>query len=139
MNHFVHMIFIMLFAGLFSTMSMWSNQYSDVRLSINDLYMIFLMLGWSIFFMGIYDKEIKKTSIGFFLVLIVFISIRKQIFVTEKQFIKGMIQHHSMGVLMSKRRKEKGIKNKQLEQLIDSIIRTQQDEINILKGLEDKN
>ena len=50
-----------------------------------------------------------------------------------------MIQHHSMAVLMSKRKKEKGIKDKQLEQLIDSIIRTQQDEINILKGLEDKN
>ena len=136
MNHLGTMIIIMMLAGFLSVMSIWANRLNDVRLSVNDFYMVFLMIGWMILFMGIFDKHSKQIIIGLSIVVILFISIRKQLFVSEKQFIKGMIPHHSMAVLMSKRRKEKGVKNPELEQLINNIIKTQEEEINILKRLE---
>ena len=136
MNDMVSMIIIMIFSGLLSIMSIWANRISDVRVSINDLYMVFLMIGWMILFMGMFNKQLKLIVIGLFLVVIIFISIRNQLFVSEEQFIKGMIPHHSMSILMAKRRKEKGVNNPELQQLINSIIKTQEEEISILKSLE---
>ena len=42
-NHYIVMFFIMILSGLFSTMNVWADKYDDMRLSINDAYMILLM------------------------------------------------------------------------------------------------
>lgn len=130
------MILIMILSGLLSIMSIWSDKLSDIRLSINDIFMVSLMTGWMILFMSIFYKNFIYFIVGIAIVTISYISIRKQFFVSEQQYIKGMIPHHSMAIHMSKKLKDKGISNSDLQELVEDIILNQEDEIKILKRLE---
>jgi hypothetical protein len=42
-SHYIIMFFIMIISGLLSTMNVWVDKISDIRLGLNDLYMILLM------------------------------------------------------------------------------------------------
>lgn len=61
------------------------------------------MTGWMILFMSINDKQYNISFIGICIVIISVICIRTQFMITEKQYIRGMIPHHSMAVHMSKK------------------------------------
>lgn len=120
----------MIISGLLSTMNIWVDKISDIRLGLNDLYMILLMAGWMLFFMGIIYKHLYSFIFGLVLVIANFYCIRTQLFVSEHQYKLGMIPHHSMAVLMSKKllRKPNNIQN-----FLKNLITTQEDEINFLK------
>ena len=122
----------MILAGALSTMSVWADKLADVRYSLNDAYMILLMGGWMIFFMGLYHKEATPTVIGATIAIATFFAIRKQLFVTQDQYVQGMIPHHSMAVHMSRKLLEKGTAYKPF---VSNIISTQEKEINYMKGL----
>jgi uncharacterized protein (DUF305 family) len=68
------------------------------------------------------------------LICITFYAIRKQTFVSDEQFLKGMIPHHSMAILMAKKIKEK-THNDDIKQLADNIIKTQTTEIVLMEKL----
>lgn len=127
------MFIIMILAGALSTMSVWADKLEDVRYSLNDAYMILLMCGWMIFFMGLYYKEAFPAAIGAAIAIVTLFAIRKQLFITQDQYIKGMIPHHSMAVLMSRRLLEKGTAYRPF---VDSILQTQQKEIIYMNSLE---
>jgi hypothetical protein len=124
----------MLFAGLLSTMNMWTDKLDDIRFSWNDIYMIFLMIGWMFLFMGIVYKEILTGIFGGILVGINLWCIRKQYMVNEKDYILGMIPHHSMAVHMSKRLLEKE-PSETMKQFAKQIIQQQEKEIRYMKQL----
>ena len=87
-------------------------------------------------FMGLFYKQHKTFLIGILLAIVNFWCIRSQFMISQQQYILGMIPHHSMAILMSNQLKEKGpIQNKQLDQLVNNIIQTQQEEINLMKSL----
>lgn len=133
-NHYIVMFVIMIFSGLLSTMNIWVDKSDDIRFSINDIYMIFLMTGWMFLFMGLFYRETYITVFGIILVIINIFFIRNQYFVTPIQYIQGMIPHHSMAVLMSKKLLENyNIKNKEF---IINIIRTQEKEIEFMKKIK---
>lgn len=102
-THYMAMFYIMILSGLLSTMNVWADQWEDMRLSLNDLYMILLMTGWMFLFMGIYDQQSRVFFMGLFIVIAMLWCIRTQYGITTKQYIRGMIPHHSMAVHMSKR------------------------------------
>jgi hypothetical protein len=120
----------MFFAGYASTMNNWIDNWDDFRFSINDFYMVGLMTGWMFFFMGLFTLQFGKTMFGLVGVIIFFALIRTQTFVNEIQYLKGMIPHHSMAILMSKRLEKKP---NSIQHLLDQIIQTQQKEIIIMK------
>lgn len=124
------MIICMFFAGYASTMNNWIDNWDDFRFSLNDFYMVGLMTGWMLFFMGLFTLRIGKTVVGLIVAMIFFILIRTQTFITEHQYLKGMIPHHSMAILMSKRLKRKP---NSIQPLLDQIIQSQQKEIIIMK------
>jgi len=128
-NHYIIMFFIMIISGLLSTMNIWVDDISHIRLSLNDLYMILLMTGWMLFFMGVVYKEFIIIVIGFILVVLNIYLIRTQMFITEYQYKIGMIPHHSMAIHMSKKllEKENGI-----NEFLRNLIKTQEKEISIL-------
>jgi len=134
MGHFP-MLIIMFISGILSSMSIWSDKLSDMAISLNDIYMSLLMCGWMLFFMGIYEKESKTIMIGIISVIIIFLMIRTQLFITPKQYLVGMIPHHSMAVLMSKKLLEKGNLGSELNILAKNIITSQEKEIEIMKHL----
>ena len=129
-HHYVIMFFIMVLSGLLSTMNVWVDKYDDIRFSMNDVYMILLMTGWMFFFMGIVYKEIRVILIGLGLVAVNLYCIRNQVLITETQYKLGMIPHHSMAIHMSKKLVEK---ENSIPAFIQSIIKTQEDELLFLK------
>ena len=93
----------MLLSGLFSSMYIWSYRFSDMRISINDLYMSILMTGWMFLLMGLYYKMYKYILPSLIVVIITIYLIRNQSFISPTQYIKGMIPHHSMAITMSQK------------------------------------
>lgn len=132
-NHYVVMFFIMIFSGLLSTMNVWVDKLDDIRFSINDVYMTLLMTGWMFLFMGIYYSEALILYLGLFLVVINIWCIRTQFMLTNEQYMLGMIPHHSMAVLMSKKLLER--KSPLLNKFISNIIITQEKEIEYMKQI----
>ena len=129
----LQMIIIMIISGLLSTMSVWADKASDMRLSINDLYMIILMTGWSVFLMSFQHKNIKHTLISGLVILATYYAIRKQLFINIKAFYTSMIPHHSMALLMSKRVLEKDRLTRADKEFVNNIIKTQSSEIEWMK------
>lgn len=124
------MFFIMLLSGLLSTMNVWVDKIDDIRLSLNDLYMILLMTGWMFLFMGLFYGEISVTILGLILVVVNIWSIRTQFLISESQYKTGMIPHHSMAIHMSKKLLER---NNTIQPFLEKLIETQESEISYLK------
>ena len=130
-NHYVIMFFIMLVSGLLSTMNVWVDKVDDIRLSMNDAYMTLLMTGWMFLFLGLVYQDMSVFFVGLFLIIMNVWCIRTQFLITETQYKLGMIPHHSMAVHMSKKLLEK---ENNISQFVKNIIKTQEDEILILKN-----
>ena len=130
-HNVMFMVICMFFAGYASTMNNWIDKWDDFRFSLNDFYMVGLMTGWMLFFMGLFTLQVGKTVFGLIVVIIFFALIRTQAFVNEIQYLKGMIPHHSMAILMSKRLEKKP---NSIQHLLDQIIETQKKEIIIMKS-----
>lgn len=129
-NHYIVMFFIMIISGALSTMNVWVDNYNDIRFSLNDVYMIFLMTGWMFLFMGLFYKEVIITIIGLIMVITNFFCIRTQFLVTEEQYKLGMIPHHSMAILMSKKLLQK---QNNIQSFLENLINTQEEEIEFMK------
>ena len=82
-NHYIVMFVIMIIAGLLSTMNVWVDKYQDIRYSMNDVYMILLMAGWMLFFMGLFNKDLLPCIIGLLIVIINIWCIRNQFLINE--------------------------------------------------------
>ena len=122
---------IIVLSGLLSTMNVWIDKVDDIRFSINDAYMTLLMTGWMFLFMGLIYQEISVRFIGLSLIIFNVWCIRNQFLITERQYRLGMIPHHSMAVHMSKKLLEK---ENNISPFVKNIIKTQEDEILILKS-----
>lgn len=131
MNHFLGMLIACILSGMASTMNNWIDKPDDFYFSLNDLYMTGLMTGWMFFFMGILQFEKNMLLFGLILTIISFYFIRKQTFITEIEYLRGMIPHHSMAILMSKRLQNKP---NSVQHLLDQIIQTQEKEIILMKS-----
>jgi hypothetical protein len=70
------------------------------------------------------------------LVLFVYLY-RKQVYINDNQYLEGMIEHHSMGILTSEEILKKS-DNYNVVKIAKNIIQTQQDEINIMRELLNK-
>jgi hypothetical protein len=130
-NHYFIMFLIMLLSGLLSTMNVWVDKIDDIRFSMNDGYMIFLMSGWMLLFMGLIYTNVNVFFIGGLLVIVNIFLIRTQLFVTENQYKLGMIPHHSMAIHMSKQLLKK---QNNIPDFLNNIITTQENEILYLKN-----
>lgn len=116
-------------------MNIWADKIEDIRFSINDLYMIFLMTGWMFLFMGLYYKERLIALFGVLLVIINIWGIRSQFMLTTTQYIAGMIPHHSMAILMSRKLLEQNKQSPEFKEFVLNIIKTQEKEIEFMKQL----
>jgi hypothetical protein len=121
---------IIILSGMLSTTNVWVDKVEDMRLSVNDVYMIFLMTGWVLFFMAAINGDVGISMTGLTLAGFMIFCIRTQLFVTESQFLLGMIPHHSKSVHMCKRLKTQNIK---ILPFVEQLIETQEKEIDYMK------
>lgn len=137
MEHEIAPIFVIMFiAGLLTNMNIYTTNFDDIRLSLNDVYMSLMMSGWVFLIWGVAYQGIKQTIIGLMLLTIAFYGIRTQTFITPNQYIKTMIPHHSMSITLSKELLQNQHPNPQLITLATNIIAGRQSEINLMKSLE---
>lgn len=127
------MIVIMFISGILSTMNVWAYRKEDIRLTLNDLYMAALMVGWMLLLMGIYSQSGMMIVSGIVVVGIFIFCIRTQLFITPTQYMKGMIPHHSMAILMSDRLIKREDVDNPLRSFAEEVIDTQEEEIGWLK------
>jgi Ca2+/Na+ antiporter len=133
---FAMMIITGILAGFLSTMNVYSVKFSDVSIHINDMYMVLLMTCWMMLFYSLYIGNNILTVIFFVFVLILFFCIRKQIYINDTQYLKGMIPHHSMAILMSEKILEK-TEDPKVKLLAQNIIDGQRKEIEIMDMILD--
>lgn len=124
----------MCISGFLTTMNVWADKITDIRWSMNDIYMTLLMTGWMFLFMGLYYKDGFALLFGICLVVLNVWCIRTQYMVTDNQYILGMIPHHSMAVHMSKQLAKR--ESTKIKDFVSSIVRTQEQEIEYMKNLK---
>jgi len=130
MNHTLIMLVACLLSGVGSTMNVWADQVEDIRLSINDVFMIVLMTGWMFFFMGVFMGNRSYLLWGGLVTAITLFLIRRQFGVSEREYLQGMIPHHSMAVHLSRRLQEKP---NAIGPFLEQLVETQKGEIEFMK------
>ena len=119
------------------------NSRTDITNNIGKAYMAVIM---SLFMILLeimmhdhhYDVFSLNFYVGIFASLTIFIYLyRKQVAINDKQYLEGMIEHHSMALLTSEEILLK-TDNYNVAKLAKNIIQTQTDEIRTMRELADK-
>ena len=116
------------------------NSLSDITNNIGKAYMAAIMgLSMVLIEVGMYDMQygvVSSTKYGIIFALLgLFIYLyRNQIAIKDNEYVKGMIEHHSMAIFMSEEILKK-TDNYNIAKLAKNIVQSQKDEIQIMKNL----
>ena len=119
------------------------NSRADITNNIGKAYMAIIMSLFMILLeIMMHDHQYNVFSLNFYLgifvSLIIFVYLyRKQVSINDKQYLEGMIEHHSMALLTSEEILKK-TDNYNVAKLAKNIIQTQTDEIRTMRELADK-
>lgn len=124
------MFALMMASGILTNMNVFTSDWHDIGWSLNDVYMASLMTGLGFLFMGLYAMDRPQIMIGIVTTLLAITLIRTQFLIGEKEYLSGMIPHHSMAVFTSQKLLSKGgCINSDVRELANSIITNQKNEI----------
>jgi len=119
------------------------NTLSDITNNIGKAYMATIMALFMILLeVMMHDHQYSVFSLHFYvgiaasLALFIYLY-RKQVAINDKQYLEGMIEHHSMALLTSEEILKK-TDNYNVAKLAKNIIQTQTDEIRTMRELADK-
>lgn len=134
------LMMIVSFCVMYFTMFLSADSIGHVYLNAMTFYMTLLMvlpmtIVMFIFMPKMYmDKRLNIAIILFCAVsfIVTTMMFRNQTFVSDKQFLKSMIPHHSSAILMSKNAK---IEDPQVARLSKEIIESQEREIKEMKKI----
>jgi uncharacterized protein (DUF305 family) len=116
------------------------NNRSEITNNLGKVYMSVTMgLFMVLLEVMMHDHQYNILSLKLYTFLIAGLALfiylyRKQIAIKDSQYLEGMIEHHSMGILTSKKILDK-TDNYDVAKLAKNIIQTQNDEIKIMKRL----
>ena len=118
-----------------NTMYITNNIGKAYMAIIMSLFMILLEI-------MMHDHQYNVFSLNFYVGILVALALfvylyRKQVAINDKQYLEGMIEHHSMALLTSEEILKK-TDNYNVAKLAKNIIQTQTDEIRTMKELADK-
>lgn len=135
----IPMIIVSIIAGFLSTMDFWAVDLSHATTHVNDVFLVSLVIGWTIVLESIihhynFENHTMWLLAGIIIVAITIYLIRTQTLVNDMQYLKGMIPHHSMAILMSEKISKK-TKNPEIKQLAQNIINTQYKEIELMQQI----
>jgi hypothetical protein len=117
-----------------------TNSYKNITFSVGKFYMsviMALLMGLLEVFM--FDIHMRIISLYYYLILCFILSIfiylyRNQIYIEDKDYLKEMIEHHSMAVLTSDEILQK-TQSERVKKLAESILTTQEKEIEYMRQL----
>jgi len=120
-----------------------TNDLKNITNSLGKIYISSIMaIIMGIFEVGMNDMMIQKITWNYYIILglillILVFSYRNQYAITDKEYLKEMIEHHSMAILTSKEILKK-THNNDVKMLASNIVNTQNNEINYMNNLLDK-
>lgn len=128
------------FVIMYGVMFLNVDSANHIYLSITRLYMTLLMVSpmamLMLAFMANMYKNKKLNALIITLSISVFVAslafLRTQTFVSDVQYMKAMIPHHSSAILTSQ---NAGIKDPEVRKLADDIIKAQEKEIAQMKAM----
>jgi len=119
------------------------NNRSDITNNIGKAYMATIMgLFMVILEVIMHDHQYSVLSLPTYIILIVSLALfiylyRTQVAINDKQYLEGMIEHHSMGIFTSEEILKK-TDNYNVARIAKNIIQTQNDEIREMRDLINK-
>ncbi len=119
------------------------NSLSDITNNIGKAYMATIMALFMILLeVMMHDHQYSVFSLHFYVGIVAALAIfiylyRKQVAIKDKQYLEGMIEHHSMALLTSEEILKK-TDNYDIAKLAKNIIQTQTDELRTMRELVDK-
>ena len=116
---------------------------SHIHLSLTRTYMALLMVCpmavlMLLFMPGMYKKKSWNATIILSAVIVFSASLfflRKQTFISDEQYMRAMIPHHSSAILTSK---NAAIKDPAVKKLSEQIIQSQEEEIKQMEAMLDR-
>ena len=117
-----------------------TNSYKNITFSVGKFYMsviMALLMGLLEVFM--FDIHMRIISLYYYLSLFFMLSIfiylyRNQIYIEDKDYLKEMIEHHSMAILTSDEILQK-TQSERIKKLAETILTTQEKEIEYMRQL----
>jgi len=116
------------------------NKISYITNNIGKAYLATIMgLFMVLIEVMMHDNQYNILSINWYTILLALLALftylyRKQIAINDKQYLEGMIEHHSMAVFQSEEILKK-TDNYDVAKLAKNIIQTQNDELRIMTDL----
>ena len=128
--------YVVMFAIMFSRVNEWSNLF----ISLNQVYMTGLMISTMLIIMLLTmgsmftNKTLNLVLLGsgVALVFMFWTLVRNQVGVGNQMFLRSMIPHHAAAILVCQ---QSSLTNPRIEELCVEIVRTQKEEIAIMKEL----
>jgi hypothetical protein len=117
-----------------------TNNVSNITFSLGKFYISVIMaLLMGLLEIIMYDTQMKTLNtiyyIVFMFLLVIFVYIyRNQVYIDDEEYLKEMIEHHSMAMLTSEEILQK-TNSERVKRLVENIILTQQKEIEFMEKL----
>lgn len=119
------------FLIMYSVMFLNVDKLDHIYLSTTRAYMSLLMVTpMALLMLALMPTMFKNKSIAVFALALTFL--RLQTFISDEQYMKAMIPHHSSAILVSQEAK---LKDPEVRKLAEGIIQSQEKEIAEMKGL----
>jgi uncharacterized protein (DUF305 family) len=131
------------FIAMYIFMYAMVNAFNNVFNSFNQVYMAALMSASMVLIeiplmWGMYkSKKLNIIILAVGLVVLVgsFMAIRRQVAISDRQFLRSMIPHHAGAILMCN---EASIQDQEIKNLCRNILTSQQAEIDQMKAMLDR-
>lgn len=128
------------YAVMFALMFSRVNEFANLFLSLNQVYMAGLMISAMLIIMltamgSMYQNKklnIVLLIVGALMTVLFWTFIRTQAAVGNQQFLRSMIPHHAAAILVCE---QAAITDRRIEQLCKEIVATQKREIQVMKKL----
>lgn len=140
-NHYKKLLImaVISFIAMYGLMYAMVDRFSNVFLNVNQFYMAGLMASPMIIIeiavmSAMYmNKKLNAIVISISIVALVgfYFSIRQQVGVSDKQFLKSMIPHHAGAILMCE---GANLQDPEIKKLCEEIVVSQQKEIDLMKA-----
>jgi hypothetical protein len=142
----MYTLFLMMFFGsliihMYLMPLVMTNNIAHIQLfSLNKFYNATFMAFSMVLLETFMHPSLIVSIISLIGMLVMYFMIRYQVFIREKQYLKDMIEHHSMAILTSKRliEKEKETRTKtetNVIKLASNILETQKEEVSLMQKL----
>ncbi len=128
--------YVVMFGLMFSRV----NEFSNLFLSLNQVYMAGLMTAAMLIIMltamgSMYQNKklnIALLIVGTAMIAMFWTFVRSQTGVGNQQFLRSMIPHHAAAILVCQ---QSSLTNPRIQELCTEIVKTQKEEIRIMKAL----